>query len=84
MLTLMIRTWTALLNALGDADGKLSKSYTVHTKEQLSALLDDATFAAADKIQLVEVMMDKFDAPRALVAQAELSGKTNSYNPELL
>lgn len=33
----------------------------------------------ADKAQLVEVMMDQFDAPRALRVQAELSGKTNKY-----
>ncbi|KAJ7626678.1 pyruvate decarboxylase [Mycena polygramma] len=71
--------WTSLLSVLGDADGTLSKSYTVSTKDELSALLDDKTFAAADKIQLVEVMMPKHDAPRALVHQAELSGKTNAY-----
>lgn len=71
--------WTGLLGVLGDADGTRSKSYTVHNKEELSALLDDASFAQADKIQLVEVMMPKHDAPRALVQQAELSGKTNAY-----
>ncbi|KAJ7645426.1 pyruvate decarboxylase [Mycena polygramma] len=71
--------WTSLLSVLGDANGTLSKSYTVSTKDELSALLDDKTFAAADKIQLVEVMMPKHDAPRALVHQAELSGKTNAY-----
>jgi pyruvate decarboxylase len=31
-------------------------------------------------MQLVEVMMDQFDAPRALKAQAELSGKANKYS----
>lgn len=51
----------------------------MHNKEELSALLDDASFASADKIQLVEVMMEQFDAPRALQVQAELSGKTNAY-----
>ncbi|KAJ6584893.1 thiamine diphosphate-binding protein [Mycena capillaripes] len=71
--------WTSLLSVLGDAEGTLSKSYTVHNKDELSALLDDASFAQASKIQLVEVMMQKHDAPRALVQQAELSGKTNAY-----
>ncbi|KAK7048297.1 pyruvate decarboxylase [Favolaschia claudopus] len=71
--------WTSLLSVLGDQDGTLSKSYTVNNKEELSALLQDATFAKADKIQLVEVMMPMHDAPRALVQQAELSGKTNAY-----
>jgi len=71
--------WTALLGVLGDEDGTLSQSYTVKNKDELSALLEDATFARADKIQLIEVMMQKHDAPRALVQQAELSGKTNAY-----
>ncbi|KAF4590086.1 Pyruvate decarboxylase 1 [Pleurotus pulmonarius] len=71
--------WTSLLSTLGDADGVLSKSYTVNNKEELTALLGDAEFAKADKMQLVEVMMPKHDAPRALQVQAELSGKTNKY-----
>jgi pyruvate decarboxylase len=73
--------WTGLFGILGDPDGKLSKTYTVHTKGDLSKLLDDATFGSANKIQLVEVMMDKFDAPKALQEQAMLSGKTNAYDP---
>ena len=42
-------------------------------------MLDNEEFARADKIQLVEMMMDMFDAPRALKVQAEMSGKTNKY-----
>lgn len=76
--------WTSLLTVLGDLDGSKSKSYTVHNKTELSALLDDATFASANKIQLVEVMMDKYDAPRALQVQSELSGKTNKYVLEVV
>ncbi|KAJ7459792.1 pyruvate decarboxylase [Mycena latifolia] len=71
--------WTGLLGVLGDATGTLSQSYTVTTKDELEALLATASFAEAGKIQLVEVMMPKHDAPRALVQQAELSGKTNAY-----
>ena len=56
-----------------------AKSYTVRTKQELSDLLDDPKFAAAETIQLVEMMMDQFDAPRALKVQAELSGQTNRY-----
>ncbi|KDQ62391.1 hypothetical protein JAAARDRAFT_30294 [Jaapia argillacea MUCL 33604] len=69
--------WTSLLNVLGGEGA--SESYTVHTKDDLSKLLEDPTFAKAEKIQLVEVMMDKFDAPRGLKMQTELSGKTNKY-----
>ncbi|KAF5382607.1 hypothetical protein D9615_002967 [Tricholomella constricta] len=71
--------WTNLFKVFGDPDGKLSRTYTVRTKDDLSKLLEDKTFASADKIQLVEVMMDKLDAPRALKMQAELSGTTNAY-----
>ena len=49
-----------------DAKGEKSRSYTVHNKEELEKLLADPTFESADKIQLVEVIMDKYDAPRAL------------------
>lgn len=55
------------------------QSYTVHNKAELDKLLNDETFAKAEKMQLVEVIMDQFDAPRALKVQAELSGKTNKY-----
>lgn len=66
--------WTGLFKVLGDPEEKISCTYTVRTKEELSALLDDTRFASTDKIQLVEVMMDKLDAPRAM--QAELSGQS--------
>lgn len=71
--------WTSLLNVLGDTDGTKSISYTVSNKEELSTLLANPSFAAAEKIQLVEVIMPKHDAPKSLMNQAELSGKTNKY-----
>lgn len=59
--------WTSLLNFFGgDPSGAKSQSYTVKTKTELTDLLKDPKFANAEKIQLVEIMMDKFDAPRAL------------------
>jgi pyruvate decarboxylase len=51
----------------------------VRTKRELDALLEDASFASATGIQLVEVLMDKYDAPAPLLRQAELSNKTNRY-----
>ncbi|KAH9971927.1 pyruvate decarboxylase [Lactifluus volemus] len=77
--------WTQLLDVL--APEKISpkpKSYTVRTKSELDALLNDKSFASATCIQLVEIMMDKYDAPLALVRQAELSGKTNHYGAEIM
>ena len=78
-----LRKWTRLLDTLGGEEGKTVKSYTARTKQELSALLDDETFARADTIQLVELIMEKHDAPRALKVQAELSGKTNKYTADV-
>jgi pyruvate decarboxylase len=60
------------------------KSYTVRTKSELDTLLNDETFSSAACIQLVEVIMDKVDAPLPLVQQAELSVRTNCYAAEML
>jgi pyruvate decarboxylase len=68
-----------LLKVLGDSEEALSRSYTVRNKEELGQLLDDDAFARAEKMQLVEVIMERMDAPRALKVQAGLSGKTNMY-----
>jgi TPP-dependent 2-oxoacid decarboxylase len=65
------------LSTFGGEEGKTCQSYTVNNKAELEQLLDDPAFNAADKMQLVEVTMDQFDAPRALKVQAELSGKAN-------
>ena len=71
--------WTSLLKAFGDLDKMRSNSYTVCTKAELSDLLNNGGFACACKMQVVEVIMDKLDAPRSLRLQAEASGKANSY-----
>lgn len=60
------------------------RSYTVRTKKELDALLNDESFAKADGIQLVEVIMDKYDAPVPLLRQAELSVKANHYDIEMI
>lgn len=52
----------------------------MHSKKELSQLLDEEAFARADQIQLVEVVMEKLDAPRGLKVQAELSGQSNEYD----
>jgi pyruvate decarboxylase len=51
----------------------------VRTRRELDALLEDASFASAARVQLVEVMMDTFDAPAPLLRQTELSVKANHY-----
>lgn len=82
LLKLSRRKWTSLLTTLGDTDGKLSKSYTVRSKSELDKLLDDPEFASAGKIQLVEVVMDKYDTPRALQASADISAKMAETSTE--
>ncbi|KAI0373921.1 pyruvate decarboxylase [Pilatotrama ljubarskyi] len=71
--------WTHLLDTLGGEEGKTCKSYCVRSKRELSDLLHDSAFAKAEVIQLVEVIMDKKDAPRALKGEAELSGKSKQH-----
>jgi pyruvate decarboxylase len=64
------RKWTSLLSVFGSTNGK---SYRVKTKKELSALLDDEEFASAKVIQLVEILMDPFDAPEMLKKEVDLS-----------
>ncbi|KAH9480463.1 Putative pyruvate decarboxylase C3G9.11c [Psilocybe cubensis] len=71
--------WTSLLHTLNDGNKHETASYTVHNKRELNDLLDDESFASASKIQVVEVIMDALDAPLALVRQAEMTGKGNTY-----
>lgn len=67
------------MSVLGDPSGEKTKSYTVSTKDELSRLLDDPEFASANKMQLVELMMEEHDAPVALQMQAKLSKEANKY-----
>ena len=63
----------------GGEEGKTCQSYLVRTKKEMSDLLDNPSFLKADKIQLVEVVMEMLDAPKMLLDQTSLSTKTNSY-----
>ncbi|CCG84848.1 protein of unknown function [Taphrina deformans PYCC 5710] len=65
-----------LLEFFGAVD---QKSYKVSTQDEVTALFGDGEFMAAGRIQLVEVIMGKMDAPRALKVQAELTAKANSH-----
>jgi pyruvate decarboxylase len=63
--------WTSLLETLNDSGKFETASYTVNNKSELNNLLDDTTFAQANKIQVVEVIMEALDAPLALKMQTE-------------
>ncbi|KAL8694165.1 MAG: hypothetical protein Q9224_003624, partial [Gallowayella concinna] len=55
-----------------------SKTYQVKTKQQAEDLFNDKEFAAAGKLQFVEMFMPKDDAPKALKLTAEASAKNNA------
>lgn len=75
--------WTDLLNVFQGypAEQRKGKSYTVRTRDEMEKLLSDESFAKAEEIQLVEVIMNRLDGPQTLRRQAELSGKANAYVP---
>lgn len=59
-----------------NGDGKQkTASYVVRTKNELDKLLNDQEFAKTAHIQLVEVIMEQLDAPRALVGQTQAKSK---------
>jgi len=62
--------YTSLLETLNDSEKFETASYTVNDKTELSNLLDDTSFAQANKIQVVEVIMEALDAPLALKGKA--------------
>ncbi|KAK4050117.1 hypothetical protein OIV83_003688 [Microbotryomycetes sp. JL201] len=70
--------WQALLDLFNAKHTVTTKSYKAKTRGELETILNDKDFQKADKAQLLEVMMDRLDAPKALQVQAELSAKLNS------
>jgi pyruvate decarboxylase len=57
---------------------KEARTFQTRTTEELDSLLRDETFVRAEHLQVVEVYMDKRDAPRALVKIAEQTAKLNA------
>lgn len=66
-------------NLLTFFGAKEQKSHLVRTQKEVEALFSDESFEKASEIQLVEVIMGKMDAPRALKVQAELTAKANEH-----
>jgi len=69
--------WQRLLPFMGAKEGQYG-AHRVSTNAELDKLFTDPLFANANKIAMVEVMMDKMDAPRALKEQAEMTAKSNA------
>ncbi|GAA5938357.1 alpha-keto acid decarboxylase family protein [Sporobolomyces koalae] len=70
--------WQSLLDFF-DASGEIPKrSWQAKTRGELEDILRDDEFKKADKCQLLEVLMEKLDAPAALIKQGELSAQLNA------
>ena len=67
------------MQTLNDGERFETASYTVNDKTELSNLLDDATFAQASKIQVVEVIMEALDAPLAMKMLCKQTEEGNVY-----
>jgi pyruvate decarboxylase len=63
--------WQLALQFMG-ATKDNSASYRVTTEGELLELLRSPEFQKGDRIQLVEMITDKFDSPPALVKQMEI------------
>ncbi|KAI4864528.1 pyruvate decarboxylase [Hypoxylon rubiginosum] len=55
-----------------------AKSYAVHTRGELEALLADAEFNDRKGLRFVELYMPKEDAPKSLILTAEAGAKRNA------
>lgn len=66
--------WTQLLDTLGDRLHE-TKSFKVANQKELEALLTDNAFLNADCPTLVEVIMDRLDAPRLLADSVAVNEK---------
>lgn len=74
-----IAAWRhADLPAAFGAPSDAFKTYAVKTKSEVLSLLKDPEFARSDRLRLVELYMDKKDAPDTLKLTAEASAKNNA------
>ncbi|ODV78515.1 pyruvate decarboxylase [Suhomyces tanzawaensis NRRL Y-17324] len=74
-----IQSWKhgQILDTFGAKEGEF-ESLKVSTPKELNNLFSDKQFAKNDKTRLIEIMLEKMDAPDNLVKQAQLSAKANS------
>ncbi|GAA6014248.1 hypothetical protein JCM10207_006146 [Rhodosporidiobolus poonsookiae] len=71
--------WQSLLDLFNAYEQPVpTKSWLAKTRGELETILADADFRKADKIQLLEVKMERMDAPEALVKQGKLSSDLNA------
>lgn len=73
-----IQPWKHQLMLEFFADKTQYENHTVKTAKEFDTLLKDPEFNKPTKIRVIELMLDEFDAPEALVKQGKLSEKMNS------
>ncbi|SOV02859.1 probable PDC1 - pyruvate decarboxylase, isozyme 1 [Ustilago sp. UG-2017a] len=62
-----------------DMEPSKKRFYRVQGRKELDELLESEEFAKPDRIRVVELMMERGDAPKALKRQAEATGTANKY-----
>ncbi|KAJ8296115.1 putative pyruvate decarboxylase C3G9.11c [Rhodotorula toruloides] len=71
--------WQSMLDFFNAYDQpKPTRSWLAPTRRELERILADDEFRKADRIQVLEVKMDKLDAPVALEKQGKLSAELNA------
>ncbi|AWU73550.1 uncharacterized protein C5L36_0A01560 [Pichia kudriavzevii] len=73
-----IQPWDHQLLLKLFADKTQYENHVVKSAKDLDALMKDEAFNKEDKIRVIELFLDEFDAPEILVAQAKLSDEINS------
>ncbi|KAI2627525.1 pyruvate decarboxylase [Hypoxylon sp. NC1633] len=74
-----IATWRYKdLPAVFGASGDAAKSYAIHTRGELEALLTEKDFNERKGLRFVELYMPREDAPKSLMITAEASAKRNA------
>ncbi|GMM32392.1 indolepyruvate decarboxylase 6 [Martiniozyma asiatica (nom. inval.)] len=73
-----IQPWKHLKMLDVFADKAANESIRVDSAKALDSLFKDEAFNTPDKIRVIELMLEEFDAPPSLVKQAAMSEKINS------
>lgn len=72
--------WQGMLEFF-DASGEIPKrSWQANTRGELEDILKNEDFKKADRCQLLEVKMEKLDAPVALIKQGELVSSLKTFS----
>ena len=66
-----------LVTVFGGTD-ETTRKFRVGKKSELERLLKDEEFNAAERLQFVEILLSKYDAPEALKLVGDAAARTNA------